>query len=270
MGGQEYSNLRYADDTVLIAESKEELQKLMDEIKSRSLVKGLKMNVKKTKTMVIRRNVNEECKVEINVDGKILEQVKQYIYLGHIITEDGKCDVEIRRRLEIARSNFMNMKSLLTARKLHLNTRKKLIRCYILSTLLYASETWSINQSMWDKIEAFEMWLWRKCLKISYTEHKTNKDVLEAVGESRMLKKEIINRKLQYFGHIIRKNGIQKKLLDAEVDGSRGRGRPPTSWFGNIKQWTRTSYSDLCEQVQDRSCWRRIISNVLVEHDTSR
>ena len=139
-----------------------------------------------------------------------------------------------------------------------------------MSTLLYASETWSINQSMWDKIEAFEMWLWRKCLKISYTEHKTNKDVLEAVGESRMLKKEIINRKLQYFGHIIRKNGIQKKLLDAEVEGSRGRGRPPTSWLGNIKQWTRTSYSDLSEQVRDRSCWRRIISNVLVEQDTFR
>ena len=127
MGGEEYSNLRYADDTVLIAESKEELQRLVDEVKDRSLVKGLKMNVKNTKTMVIRRNVEEVCKVEISVDGKILEQVDKYIYLGHIITEEGRCEVEIRRRLEIARSNFMNMKNLLTARVLRLSTRKKLI-----------------------------------------------------------------------------------------------------------------------------------------------
>ena len=82
------------------------------------------------------------------------------------------------------------MKNLLTARVLHLETRKKLIGCCILSTLLYASETWAISQIMWDKIEAFEMWMWRRCLKISYTEHKTNVEVLETVGEKRMLKKE--------------------------------------------------------------------------------
>ena len=140
----------------LIAETIEELQELVTEVKERSLAKGLKMNVKKTKTMVIRRNIDEDCKIDISVDGKILEQVKQYLYLGHIITEDGRCETEIRRRLEIARTNFMNMKNLLTARVLRLETRKKLIRCYILSTLLYASETWAINQIMMEKSEAFK------------------------------------------------------------------------------------------------------------------
>ena len=270
MGGEEYSNLRYADDTVLIAETIEELQDLVNEVKERSLLKGLKMNVKKTKTMVIRRNIEEDCKIDISVDGKILEQVKQYLYLGHIITEDGRCETEIRRRLEIARTNFMNMKNLLTARVLRLETRKKLIRCYILSTLLYASETWAINQIMMDKIEAFEMWIWRRCLKISYTEHKTNIEVLEQVGESRKLKKEIIKKKLQYFGHLIRKDGIQKRLLDAEVEGKKGRGRPMTSWMGNIRKWTGKRYEQLCAEAVDRSCWRRIISNALVESDTSR
>ena len=270
MGGEEYSNLRYADDTVLIAETIEELQELVTEVKERSLAKGLKMNVKKTKTMVIRRNIEEECKIDINVDGKILEQVKKYLYLGHMITEDGRCETEIRRRLEIARTNFMNMKNLLTARVLRLATRKKLIRCYILSTLLYASETWAINQIMMEKIEAFEMWIWRRCLKISYTEHKTNIEVLQEVGENRKLKKEIIKRKLQYFGHLIRKDGIQKKLLDAEVEGKRGRGRPITSWMGNITKWTGKGYEQLCAETEDRRCWRRIISNVLVEQDTNR
>ena len=85
MGGEEYTNLRYDDDTDLIAETIEELQELVNEEKERSLVKGLKMNVKKTKTMVIRRNIVEYCKI---VDGKIIEQVKHYLYLGHILTED--------------------------------------------------------------------------------------------------------------------------------------------------------------------------------------
>ena len=91
VGGENVSNLRYADDTVLIAESVKELQALVDEIKDRSKIKGLSMNVKKTKTMVIRKNTKSRCKIEIKVDDKTLEQVKQYLYLGHIITEDWKC-----------------------------------------------------------------------------------------------------------------------------------------------------------------------------------
>ena len=123
---------------------------------------------------------------------------------------------------------------------------------------------------MMDKIEAFEMWIWRRCLKISYTEHKTNSEVLEQVGESRKLKKEIIKKKLQDFGHFIRKDGIQKRLLDAEVEGKKGRGRPMTSWMGNITKWTGKRYEQLCAEAEDRSCWRRVISNALAELDTSR
>ena len=270
MGGEQFSNLRYADDTVLIAESPKELQTLVDEVKNRSKLKGLSMNVKKTKTMVVRRNVKSRCKIEIKVEDKILEQVKQYLYLGHIITEDGRCDTEIRRRIEIARSNFMSMKNLLTSRTLRLSTRKKLIKCYVLSTFLYATETWAINQVMWDKIEAFEMWLWRKCMKISYTEHKTNQEVLKMVGEERSLSKEIITRKLRYFGHIIRKDGVQKRLLDAELVGNRGRGRPMTSWLGDIQKATGKKYEELVTMVVDRKLWRGFVSNLLVEEDTHR
>ena len=269
VGEENVSSLRYADDTVLIAESEEELQRIVDEVKEKSLERGLKMNVKKTKTMVIRRDSTELVKVKILVDGKILEQVEKYLYLGHIITEDGKCEIEIRRRIEIGRSNFLNMKNLLTARRLHLNMRKKLIRCYIMSTFLYASETWAINQIMWNKIEAFEMWLWRKCLKISYTEHKSNEEVLNMMGESRKLKGEIMKRKLQYCGHVIRAEGYQKKLLDGEVEGRRGRGRPLTSWWGNIREWTKMDYDHVCSAARERGRWRSIISDALVWLDTT-
>ena len=94
-----YSNLRYVDDKVLIAETIVELQELVNEVKEQSLAKGLRMNVKKTKTMVIRRNIEEECKIDISVEGKFLEHVKKYLYLGHRITEDGRYETEIRRWL---------------------------------------------------------------------------------------------------------------------------------------------------------------------------
>ena len=95
------NNLRYADDNVLLAENGEELQKLVDAVKEGSLKFGLE-----TKTMIIRRDVNEDSKVEIKVDGVILEQVESYQYLGQLITEDGRCEKDIRRRISIAKTQL--------------------------------------------------------------------------------------------------------------------------------------------------------------------
>ena len=107
-------------------------------------------------------------------------------------------------------------------------------------------------------------------MKISYTEHKTNQEVLKMVGEERSLSKEIITRKLRYFGHIIRKDGVQKRLLDAELVGNRGRGRPMTSWLGDIQKATGKKYEELVTMVVDRKLWRGFVSNLLVEEDTHR
>ena len=95
--------------------------------------------------------------METIVAGKDLDQVRGFKYLGQLITDDGKCDKEIKRRIAIARSSFINMKDVLTTRKLTLNTRKRLVRCYILSTLLYASETWVIGAELEGKIRSLEM-----------------------------------------------------------------------------------------------------------------
>ena len=135
------TNLRYADDTALIVESAQGLQLIVDVVKSESLKRGLKMNIKKTKTMVISRDqVNP--KVDINVDGTTLElQVETFKYLRQTITSDGRSDTAIRQRIEIARQTFLNMSDVLTARNIEIETRKRLARCYVLSKFLYASET---------------------------------------------------------------------------------------------------------------------------------
>lgn len=245
-----------------MAESEEALQEIVDQINETSLEHGLKMNINKTKTMIVRRNIHhDDSKIKITVEGKELEQVNKYVYLGVLITEDGKCEEEIKRRIGIARKNFINMKNVLTTRKLKINTKKRLIRCYILSTFLYAAETWTINKNSWKKIEAFEMWLLRKMMKISYTEHKTNLEVLQLTKTNRTLKMEIIKRKIQYFGHLVRKGGLQRNILNGRVGGTRGRGRPKRSWFLDIKDGTGLGYSCCVRMVQSRKMLHLVMAD---------
>ena len=111
------------------------------------------MNVKKMKTMVVCRD--ETSDVRIVVNGQVLEQVKKFKYLRQWITDDGGCECETKNRN--GQSTFIKMRVVLTSRKLHLEIRKHLIRCYVLCTFLYASESWTLNEQMEDKINAFEM-----------------------------------------------------------------------------------------------------------------
>jgi hypothetical protein len=262
MFGEYINNLRYADDTVLLAESEEELQALVDVVKEESYKYGLEMNTKKTKTMVIRRDADKVVNANIKVDGVTLEQVGKYQYLGQIIKEDGRCEDEIKRRIGIARTNFMKLKDVLITKKLSIGTRKKLLYCYVISTLMYASETWIINVADMKKLEAFEMWCLRKMLRVSYKEHKTNEEVMKVANHKRSLKAEIIRRKTRYLGHILRKNGMQRQLMEACVVGSRGRGRPRHTWLHNIKQSMGMTYTQLVRAADDRCTFRRRVEEM--------
>ena len=106
--------------------------------------------------MAINRNVDEPYRVSILVDGVTLEQVDKYSYLGRVITVDGRCEVEIRRRIQIANTNFLKRKNILTSKTLSIELRMKIMDCYILSSLLYASEIWTINEADWKRLGAFE------------------------------------------------------------------------------------------------------------------
>ena len=145
IGDENTNNLRYGDDTVLLAESEEELQFLVDEVGKKSGVKGLRMNVKKTKTMVVTRG--DEVKISFKINGKILEQVKSFKYLGQIITDDGKCDTEVKSRIAMARNTFAKLKDV-NARILKLDLRKRIVKCYVISTLLYGAGTCTSTNEM--------------------------------------------------------------------------------------------------------------------------
>ena len=147
--GTVVNNLRYADDTVLIAESEEQLQRMINVVVTKSEEKGLYLNSAKSFTMVFSK-ASQIPTCKINVNGKILEQVHSFVYLGSQFTSDARCE-EIRRRIGIAKSSFTSMSKVLTSRDIHMTVRIKVLRCYVWSTLLYGCETWTIYVAMQKK-----------------------------------------------------------------------------------------------------------------------
>ena len=155
-GGRNINNIRYADDTVLIADSEEKLQALVQSLIRASEERGLKLNVSKTKVMVISKG-DDHIDTSISVNGQELDQVGKYKYLGSIVTRDARCVEEIKTRLAIAKSAFNKVKHLVTNSSISVRLRKRFIKSYVWSTMLYGYEAWTINKDMM-KIEAAEMW----------------------------------------------------------------------------------------------------------------
>ncbi|CAH1224416.1 unnamed protein product [Diabrotica balteata] len=213
VNGKLINNLRYADDTVIIATSIEDLQHLIESLSINSAEMGITINAKKKR-----------------------KQVEKYQYLGTLINETNDHTVEINRRIEIARSAFIRMKPLLTCKNLNLEIRLRTIRCYIFSILLYGAETWTLKKCNLKRIEAFELWLYRRVLKISWTDRITNKEVLERVGKEREIITTIQTRKLEYLGHVMRgpKYEILRLIIQGKIQGRRSVGRRQNSWLKNL------------------------------------
>ena len=261
VGGRRISNLRYADDTAITAENENELHILANRVNEEGKDYGMKMNIKKTKTMVISRK-DEIPKVSITLDGEPVEQVNKFVYLGELITENGKCEDEICRRIEIARMSFSKMRTVLTNPKLSIAARFRFIKCYVWSTLLYGVETWTVSKRSQQRLEAFEMWTLRRMLRISWTRHVTNEEVLCLANTKRALFDTVRQRKLSFFGHMMRHDSLQRDLLEGMVEGRRGRGRPRLQWSGNITQWTGLTFEQAKRIAQDRRRWRLMTGNV--------
>ena len=133
-----------------------------NEVRMKSEEKGLKMNAKKTKTMYLNRDEKERnININITVNGTVLEQVNKFKYLGQWITADGRSELEVKTRIEIARRVFIKMKDVFASRHFSLDLKKRMIKCYVWSTLLYGCETWTLTVELEHKINAFEMWMYR-------------------------------------------------------------------------------------------------------------
>lgn len=262
IGGMNINNLRYADDTALLAESEQNLQNILNKVNEEGEEYGMSINVMKTKAMVVTKSGNNKCNLYLG--RKEIEQVESFVYLGQLITSDGKNEKEILRRISIARCTFLQMSKSLCCRDIKLDTRQRILRCYIWPTLLYGAETWTISKTMIRKITAFEMWSYRKMLKIPWTEKVTNAEVLNRMETTPQLERTIKTRTLKYFGHVMRHQGLQKSLLEGHLEAKRQRGRPRQTWMDNIKNWTGLNYQQAIRQTNDRKLWRAVSVNPML------
>ena len=261
IGGHNINNLRYADDTVLIATSERNLQALVDTINEESEKLGLGLNKKKTETMVISKKKEiPRCKIQLN--GTTLKQVENFKYLGVWITSDGRCATEIRSRIAQAKSAFQNMKNILTNQKLAIKTRCRVLGSYILPILMYGCEAWNISQKLESNIKAAEMWFLRRMLKVSYKDRVTNQHVLERVGTEQTLLKDIRKRQSKFFGHVMRRKGLEHLVTTGMVNGRRGRGRPREKMIDRLSLWLKVEKPTLVmRHTCNREGWRSLVAD---------
>ena len=155
IGGMNINNLRYADNTALIALNAADLQILLDKANTRGKLYGMEVNVVKAKSMVVSKTVHKI--VDLELDGKPIEQVSKFVYLGYMTSEDGRGDAEIARRMVIEKRAYDNMRKMLACRNINISLRFRLLKCYVWSTVTYGVETWTISKAMSRRLEAFEM-----------------------------------------------------------------------------------------------------------------
>jgi len=251
VGGKLVKDVKFADDQGMVASSEQGLQRLMDALATTAKKYDMKINIKKTKTMLVSKS-NIGGTVSIVIDGQLVEQVNKFQYLGSMMTEDGRCTTEVKRRIAMAKDAFSKRKELLS-RNMSRAVRKKIIKTVVWSVALYGSETWALKKDEIQRLNALEMWIWRRMEKVSYKDRKTNEEVLDIVGEKRSLIKTIVRRKKNWIGHILRGEGLLKDVIEGRMEGKPPRGRKRIGMIDDLKE---ESYQDMKRRAENRVSWR--------------
>ena len=168
-------NLRYADDTTLMAESEEELKSLLMKVKEESENVGLKLNIQKTKIMASGPIISWQT------DGEIMETVTDFIFWGSRITADGNCSHDIKRHLLLGRKVMTILDRILKSRDITLPTKVHLVKAMVFPVVKYGCESWTIKKAEHRRIEAFELWCWRSLLRVPWTARISNQSILKEI-----------------------------------------------------------------------------------------
>ena len=187
------NNLKYADDTILMAESEEELKSLLMKVKEKSKKADLKLNIQKTKIMASSPITSWQ------IDGETVETMTDYIFLGSKITADGDCSHEIKRHLLLGRKVMTNLDNILKTRDITLPTKVRLVKTVIFPVVMYGCESWTIKTAERQRIDAFKLWCWRRLLRGPWTARRSKQSILKEISPECSLE----GLMLQYFGHLM-------------------------------------------------------------------
>ena len=190
------NNLRYADDTTLMAEDEEKVKRLLMKVKEKSEKVGLKLDIQKTKIMASGPITSWQ------IGGEAMETVTDFMFLGSKLTADGDCSREIKRHLLLGSKAMPNLDSILKSREITLPTKFRLVKAMVFPVIMYGCESW-IEKAESSRTDAFELWCWRRLLRVPWTARRSNQSILKEINPKYSLRALMLKVKLQNCCHLM-------------------------------------------------------------------